>query len=93
MGREDRKDRRKGYEGFKLEGDSRKAREARARRNAPDDQMTNEVFAATDAAFALACDQANVKPTKRQASKFRQPAPYGLAARAVGKNARKDPTR
>jgi len=32
---------------------------------------TNDVFAATDGAFQEACREAKVKPTRRQASKWR----------------------
>lgn len=34
-------------------------------------QKTNADFAATDLAFRAACEKVNVKPTKRQASKWR----------------------
>ena len=41
---------------------------------------TNSEFAKNDTTFNAACDRANVKPTRRQASKFR--AKTGKAYRA-----------
>ncbi len=86
----EKKGKKKGYEGFKLKHDNRGEREARAKRNAQGAEMTNEMFALKDTHFIEACERASVKPTKRQASKFRNA--YGRAARAAGKNTRKDPS-
>ncbi len=87
----EKKDKKKGYEGYKLPFDNHGERMARAKKNAQSAEMTNEMFATQDPAFQAACMEANAKPTKRQASKYRNG--YGLAARAVGKNTRKDPFR
>lgn len=54
-------------------------------------RRSNAIVALEDQEFKDACEKAGVKPTARQASKFRQPAPYGLAARAAGKNTRRNP--
>lgn len=83
-----RKDTKNKYQGYKAFGDTQEAREARAKKNAAGNQ-TNEVTAVSDGEFKAACEKASVNPTSRQASKFRNG--YGLAARAVGKNTRKDP--
>jgi hypothetical protein len=53
--------------------------------------LSNDAFALDNPEFKKACEDAGVKPTARQASKYRQPAPYGAAARTAGKNTRKDP--
>jgi hypothetical protein len=37
-----------------------------------DDKVSNAVFAATDEYFKKCCETANVKPTSRQASKWRR---------------------
>lgn len=82
------------YEGPKLAGDTKQYREERlkrAQKNAQGEALTNEIFAIQDTSFKEACEKASVKPTKRQASKFR--AKYGAAARAAGINVRKDPLR
>lgn len=42
--------------------------------------MTNREFAGSDEQFNLACELADIKPTRRQASKFRRST--GLAHRA-----------
>jgi hypothetical protein len=42
--------------------------------------LTNAQFAARDKAFGFACEKAKVKPTRRQASKFRNGR--GLAYKA-----------
>jgi len=34
-------------------------------------RVTNKVFAATDKTFLKICEMLNIKPTKRQTSKFR----------------------
>lgn len=52
---------------------------------------SNSAFAMDNPEFRKACEDAKVSPTARQASKFRQPSPYGLAARVAGKSTRKDP--
>lgn len=85
-----RKNEKKGYEGPKLDGDTRNYRDERlkrAQKNAQGEQITNEVFAVQDENFKKACEQASVKPTKRQASKFRNK--YGAAARAANISTRK----
>ena len=41
------------------------------------DGISNRIFSNTDQNFKNACDAAGVKPTRRQASKFRKG--YGLA--------------
>lgn len=56
-------------------------------------RRSNAIVALEDQEFKDACEKAGVKPTARQASKWNQPAPYGAAARAAGRNVRKDPTR
>ena len=78
------------YQGTKLAGDTREYREAqlkRAQKNSKEGETTNEMFAATDTAFRDFCEKANVKPTKRQASKFRNK--YGAAARQANISSRK----
>ena len=90
MARKD--DKRKKYEGYKHAIDTageREVRLKRAEKNAQGESTTNEMFAVQDQAFKDACETAGVKPTKRQASKFRNA--YGAAARVVGSNKRKDP--
>lgn len=85
------------YDGYKQDGDTVQARIerekralARAKKNAGTDAIvTNEVFAIQDTAFQEACKLADVKPTSRQASKYRHR--YGAAARAAGINTRQDP--
>lgn len=80
------------YEGPKLKGDTageREARKKRAEKNAQGDHTTNEMFATQDTAFREFCEKAGIKPTTRQASKFRNK--YGLAARIAGSSTRKDP--
>lgn len=84
------------YQGYKQDGDTVAARLerekraiARARKNVGEAVVTNEVFAVQDTAFQSACAAAGVKPTSRQASKFRHR--HGAAARAAGINDRKDP--
>ena len=72
---------------FRQENEKRRQR---AETNAQQKQ-TNEIFALQDTAFKQFCEKAGVQPTARQASKFRQPAPYGAAARAAGRNKRQDP--
>lgn len=57
----------------------RKRDEARAAKNA-DGLMTNASFAATNEEFRNACEQAGIKPTARQASKYRRK--LGLAYEA-----------
>lgn len=85
---------KKGYQGYKVFGDtmeSRKqhaARMERAQKNAMERQ-TNELFALQDTLFKEACEKGKVTASARQASKYRNG--YGQAARAVGKNVRKDP--
>ena len=44
--------------------------------------ITHKEFAASDALFLKACEEANTKPTKRQASKFR--LKRGLAYGKIG---------
>jgi hypothetical protein len=93
-----KKDKRKKYEGPKLAGDTAAARDERlkrAQKNASGgtNDVTNDVFSVQDEPFKAACRDAHTDPTKRQASKWRQPAPYGLAARSAGRNVRKDPRR
>ena len=88
------KERKTGYQGFKVFGDTTEARNAqrarqeRAEKNAGEKQ-TNEIFALQDTAFKQFCEQAGVPSTARQASKFRNG--YGAAARAAGKNKRQNP--
>ena len=83
-----------GYGGYKAFGDSvdgRKAARARldrAEKNAME-RGTNEIFALQDQPFKTACEAAGVPATARQASKYRND--YGAAARAAGKNRRKNP--
>jgi len=92
MAHEDKKNKKKGYEGEKAKGDTaayREERRKRAEKNAQADTITNDVFATQDGAFRDLCDKAGVKPTKRQASKFRNG--YGMAARQAGSSTRKDP--
>lgn len=79
------------YQGVKLAGDTREYRETarkRAEKNAANaDHTTNDMFATSDTHFRELCEKANVKPTKRQASKFRNK--YGAAAREAGISKRK----
>jgi hypothetical protein len=85
-----RETKKKGYEGVKAAGDTKEYREARRKRaekNAQGEHTTNEMFASTDTAFRAHCDNAGVKPTARQASKFRNK--YGMAARQAGISTRK----
>jgi hypothetical protein len=80
------------YQGPKLGGDTAEYREAarkRAEKNAQGDHTTNDMFATSDTHFRELCEKAGVKPTKRQASKFRNK--YGAAAREAGINKRKNP--
>jgi len=92
MAREDKKDKKKTYEGKKLTGDTsqyREERRKRAEKNAQGEQISNEMFAQQDGAFRDLCEKVGVKPTKRQASKFRNR--YGLAARQAGNSDRRAP--
>ena len=66
-----------------------KRREAAAKNS--QGQRSNAIVALEDQEFKDACEKAGVKPTARQASKWNQPAPYGAAARAAGRNVRKVP--
>lgn len=85
-----KKDTKSKYQGPKLGGDTaayREERRKRAEKNAQGDHTTNDMFATTDTAFRDLCEKASVKPTKRQASKFRNK--YGAAAREAGVSNRK----
>lgn len=85
---------KKGYQGQRLKGDTvlqraaDEIRKKRAAKNAQGAPMTNDAYA-LDTEFQTICADADVKPTRRQASKFRNG--YGKAARSVGKNTRRDP--
>lgn len=92
-----KKEQKKGYQGFKLDGDTSESRRERSRKelvraqqNAGERSVpSNASFALSDAEFIAACEKANVKPTQRQASKFRNG--YGAAARELGRSRRKSP--
>jgi hypothetical protein len=47
--------------------------------------MTNKEFAAQDESFKVACEQAGVQPTKRQASKWRSKKGKAWVMMNVGK--------
>jgi len=92
MAREDKKNKKKGYEGEKQKGDTsayRDEQRKRAEKNATAGTISNEMFAQQDGGFRDLCEKAGTKPTGRQASKFRNH--YGLAARQAGSSTRKDP--
>jgi hypothetical protein len=87
---------KKGYQGYKLGSDSKQTRDEVRRRQERAEKnslsmKSNEMFALENPEFKAACEKAGVNATARQASKFRQPAPYGSAARAAGISARRDP--
>jgi hypothetical protein len=89
------REQKKSYEGFRVkgEGDAKtalKKRRDRAEKNSQGKQ-TNAVFSVSDQAFIEACKTADVKPTTRQASKFRNG--HGKAALAAGRNRRQQPVR
>lgn len=84
-----KKKEKKGYQGPKLDGDNseyRKKQMKRAEKNAQGDATTNAVFASSDGEFADLCAKAGIKPTQRQASKFRNN--YGKAAAVAGRSTR-----
>ncbi len=89
-----KKDKKQKYAGPRTAWDTaglraeRDKRLERARKNSTVPK-SNEIFALEDEAFKKACTDAGVKPTARQASKYRQPGAYGLAAQAAGKSTRR----
>jgi hypothetical protein len=92
MAHEDKKNKKKGYEGPKFAGDTstyRDEQRKRAEKNAAAGTISNEMFAQQDGAFRDLCEKAGIKPTGRQASKFRNH--YGAAARQAGTSTRKAP--
>lgn len=74
---------KKGYSGPKLVGDNAEYRKKRAKKNAPENVISNEVFATTDTEFQDACTKAGIPATARQAGKWRNG--YGKALQAVGR--------
>ena len=88
---------KKGYKGFKLDKDTAEARRdrekrelERAKKNSEGSvKQSNAAFALQDGEFQEACKKADVQPTQRQASKFRNG--YGKAARELGRNRRVNP--
>jgi hypothetical protein len=67
---------KQGYKGYQLIAQEkikaeRERQLKRAEKNAAG-RMTNESFAATNEEFKAACESAEIKPTGRQASKFRR---------------------
>ena len=91
-----KKDMKAKYQGPKFAHDTSDFRDqvVKRRERAEKNSLTiksNEMFALEDGTFKDACEKAGVQPTARQASKYRQPGPYGAAARASGRNVRKDP--
>ena len=91
-----KKDMKPKYQGPKFAHDTQqfrdgvRARRERAEKNALS-VKSNEMFALENQEFKDFCEKAGVNPTARQASKFRQPSPYGSAARAAGISKRIDP--
>lgn len=81
----------KGYQGYRLSTDESSAKELKKRRERAEKnaqgKQSNAVFSVSDTEFVAACQKADVKPTTRQASKFRNG--YGRAAFAAGRNHRK----
>ena len=89
-------DKKKKYEGPRTAWDTANIstewdkKQAAALKNAQG-KRSNAIVALEDQEFRKHCEDAGVKPTARQASKFRQPAPHGAAARVAGINVRLDP--